>query len=270
MAYEDYSLFQDGTDYSLGNYSEFFSTDFSSPETAYTFGNSAVDNYNGSAGIDYSSLFSSDYSGGNGSEFFGDTIIPDQSYTSGGGSSTGGALSSALKWLGGDGGANLGSALLGGYELYDKYDTNKDVKELLAQQLYNSENDQYRAFTGQAGEHTRDAYTTGLNQQKMDLMMSLMANDKHLPEADRTRLMSGMSGVTDRYAPAFEGYANDNIGRRNAKYSADYNSQMPFPVQQPVAQQGPLAQTQSVDYMKGIPEGTDPAMAAAYQKYLGL
>lgn len=297
---DGYSWF--GGDYGdYGDYGNYGNYDYTAPDYGFTSGG----DFSLSNPVGDFSLSNTDYSSpgwwetpyGDGTEWWQapyggyDTSLgnsPTDYESASGGSSASKLLNDALKALGiGGDSSNSGSSvlndlmsgLMGGYELYNKYDTDKDLQELLSNQLYNTRNDQYRAYTGQAGEHTRDAYTADMNKYKGDLMMSLMANDKHLPEADREMLAGGLSQLTDKYGSAFDGYANDMVYDRNAKYAADYNSYAPFPGSgtptvgavnstptTPIT--APAAVDPYAEYLSGIPEGTDQAMIDAYTSYL--
>ena len=220
-------------------------------------------------------FFNTDFSNSdwtNGAEFgnFGD-YFGNSAMTSDPTSGNSGSLSTVNKFLNGlinGGGGDLssllnnGAALLGGaYDLYNGYNQNQQGIQSMKLQndvtqaaLKSNANNDYRAFTTDAGGYTNDALTSSMIAPRYDLLTSLMAGDKNLAlsQGDRGRISSAFSDITDRYTPVYEGFANDMVNRRNEQYSTPYNSNAPFPEQM------------------GIPAGTSPETINAYLKTLGV
>lgn len=211
----------------------------------------------------------SDWSGGDNFGNFADYF--SNSAMSNDGSSGGGALSNVNKFLSGvinGNGSDLGNlinnglALAGGaYDLYNGYNQNSQGLESMKLQnqvtqaaLKSNANNDYRAFTNDAGGYTNDALTSSMIAPRYDMLATLLAGDENFnfsPD-DRIRLTSSFADISNRYTPVYEGYANDMVNRRNEQYAAPYNSNAPFPEQM------------------GIPEGTDPQTINAYLQSLGV
>lgn len=167
-----------------------------------------------------------------------------------------------------NGATDLGTAYLGLRDLYETNQSNQLDQSTVRQMLKSNNQDQERAFTGQAGGFTGDAYTVGMNEQKMNLMMNLMKNNGDLPEEIRSMMEGSLQASSDPYRAQFDRLGADAINGRNAAFP-DHSYLSTAPVEgQPSAVQ-PQADPDYSSYMAGIPEGTDPELLSAYMAYLG-
>jgi hypothetical protein len=263
----DFDLgYLDGVDYSTDFRTPTVSTDI--PDLGYLDPTISTDGY------DWLNLPDNGYTIDlSNSDYYTDDITD----TGGTGGFNWGSLSGLL-----NSGLDLGTAALGLRNLYETNQSNQLDQNTVREMLKSNAQNQERAFTGQAGGFTGDAYTVGMNQQKLNLMMNLMKNDGHLP-ADVMKMMeSSIQGASDPYRAQFDRYAADAVNGRNAAFpDHTYLSTAPLPTAPlpttPPAQGGlslvdqPLTsavQPPGWGMPEGIPEGTDPALIDAYVNYL--